>query len=114
MVNRELSNRFSPKDKEIGETIIKLKNLSSVYNPKLQEISLDVRAGEILGIGGLVGVGRTELFECIFSLRMVAEGDIYLEGKEFLKSQKNAKSARISMVIEEHSATSIFLMMDIR
>src|SRR3989339_180646 len=81
MVNRELGNRFPPKNKVIGETILKVDNLSSVYSPRLQDISFEVRAGEILGIGGLVGAGRTELLECIFGLRTVSEGAVFVHGK---------------------------------
>ncbi|MEA5032859.1 MAG: sugar ABC transporter ATP-binding protein [Sphaerochaeta sp.] len=114
MVNRELGNRFPPKNKVIGETILKVENLSSVYSPRLQDISFEVRAGEILGIGGLVGAGRTELLECIFGLRTVAEGAVFVHGKDVLKSNRNAKYSGIAMVTEERRETGIFPMMDIR
>jgi methyl-galactoside transport system ATP-binding protein len=114
MVNRELGNRFPPKNKVIGETILKVENLSSVYNPRLQDVSFEVRAGEILGIGGLVGAGRTELLECIFGLRTVAEGSVFVHGKDVLKSNRNAKYSGIAMVTEERRETGIFPMMDIR
>jgi len=114
MVNRELSNRFPPKEKSIGETILKVEHLSSLYNPKIQDISFEVRAGEILGIGGLVGAGRTELLECIIGLRTVASGSIQVDGKDILKSRKKVKDAGIAMVTEERRETGIYPMLDIR
>jgi len=114
MVNRELSKRFPPKDKKIGETILKIEHLGSLYSPKIQDVSFEVRAGEILGIGGLVGAGRTELLECIIGLRTVEAGSIQVDGKDILKSRKKVKDAGIAMVTEERRETGIFPMMDIR
>ncbi len=114
MVNRELSNRFPPKDKKIGETILKIEHLSSLYSPKIQDISFEVRAGEILGIGGLVGAGRTELLECIIGLRTVEAGSVQVDGKDILKSRKKVKDAGIAMVTEERRETGIYPMLDIR
>ena len=114
MVNRELSNRFPPKIKKIGETILKVEHLSSLYSPKIQDISFEVRAGEILGIGGLVGAGRTELLECIIGLRTVEAGSVQVDGKDILKSRKKVKDAGIAMVTEERRETGIFPMLDIR
>lgn len=114
MVNRELSNRFPPKEKKIGETILKVEHLSSLYSPKIHDISFEVRAGEILGIGGLVGAGRTELLECIIGLRTVEAGSVQVNGKDILKSRKKVKDAGIAMVTEERRETGIYPMLDIR
>lgn len=114
MVNRELSNRFPPKGKQIGQPILKVEHLHSVYDPKIQDISFEVRAGEILGIGGLVGAGRTELLECMFGLRSVQSGSVYVDGKDILKSHRHAKYAGLAMVTEERRETGIYPMMDIR
>ena len=114
MVNRELGNRFPPKENEIGETVLKVEHLTSLYNPKIQDVSFEVRAGEILGIGGLVGAGRTELLECIIGLRTVAAGSVQVDGKDVLKSRKKNKNAGIAMVTEERRETGIYPMLDIR
>lgn len=63
MVGRSLDNRFPPVDNTPGKTIFSVKNLSTKYAPHLQDISFDVREGEIFGLYGLVGAGRTELLE---------------------------------------------------
>ena len=69
MVGRSLDNRFPPVDNEPGEKILSVQNLSSKYAPKIQNVSFDIRKGEIFGFYGLVGAGRTELLETIFGIR---------------------------------------------
>ena len=69
MVGRSLDNRFPPVDNTPGETILSVQNISTKYAPKLQNISFDIKKGEIFGFYGLVGAGRTELLETIFGIR---------------------------------------------
>ncbi len=81
MVGRSLDNRFPPVDNTPGETILSVQNISTKYAPKLQNISFDIKKGEIFGFYGLVGAGRTELLETIFGIRTKAEGNIVYDGK---------------------------------
>ena len=81
MVGRSLDNRFPPVDNTPGETILSVQNISTKYAPKLQNISFDIKKGEIFGFYGLVGAGRTELLETIFGIRTRAEGNIVYDGK---------------------------------
>ena len=74
MVGRSLDNRFPPVDNTPGEVILSVQNLSTKFEPHLQDISFDVREGEIFGLYGLVGAGRTELLETIFGVRTRAAG----------------------------------------
>lgn len=113
MVNREMSDRFPPKDNTIGDVVLEVKNLSSVYSPRLEDISLEVRAGEILGIGGLVRSGRTELLEAIFGLRKIAGGTITIRGKTS-EHKRAAKELGLALLTEERRATGIFPLLDIR
>ena len=76
MVGRSLDNRFPPVDNTPGETILSVQNISTKYAPKLQNISFDIKKGEIFGFYGLVGAGRTELLETIFGIRTKAEGNV--------------------------------------
>ena len=76
MVGRSLDNRFPPVDNTPGEVILSVQNISTKYAPKLQNISFDIKKGEIFGFYGLVGAGRTELLETIFGIRTRAEGNI--------------------------------------
>lgn len=113
MVNREIGNRFPPKDKKIGDVLLKVDGLCSVYDPKLADVSFEVRAGEIFGIGGLVGAGRTELLECLCGLRTVECGSVSINGCA-CKSTKGAVRSDMELLTEERRATGIYPLMDIR
>ena len=67
MVGRELTNRFPPKSNTPGKEIINVKNLSGAYS-NVKDVSFSLREGEILGIAGLAGAGRSELLETIFGI----------------------------------------------
>ena len=81
LVGRSLDNSFPAVDNEPGEKILSVLNLSSKYAPKIQNVSFDIRKGEIFGFYGLVGAGRTELLETIFGIRTRAEGNVIYDGK---------------------------------
>src|SRR5574344_2490417 len=76
MVGRSLTNRFPPVDNTPGEPILKIDNLSTMYEPFLKDITFEVKKGEIFGLYGLVGAGRSELLESIFGLRQLSTGNI--------------------------------------
>ena len=69
MVGRDLTNRFPEKTNRPGETILKVENLTATYQPSIQDVSFDLRKGEILGVAGLVGSKRTEIVESLFGIR---------------------------------------------
>lgn len=109
MVGRSLESRFPPLTNEPGDVILQVKNLSTKFNPKLQNISFDVRKGEIFGIYGLVGAGRSELLECLFGIRTIAEGEIIYKGKRiFFKSPKDAMKHNFALVTEERKFNGMF------
>lgn len=114
MVGRSLDNRFPPVDNKPGEVIFSVENLSTKYAPKLQNISFDIRKGEIFGLYGLVGAGRTELLETIFGVRTRAAGNIMYDGKvmNFL-SPKDAMDHGFALITEERKANGLFLKGDI-
>jgi rhamnose transport system ATP-binding protein len=80
MVGRDLSSGISKRAVEHGETVLELRRLSS-SQAGIRDISLTVRRGEILGLAGLVGSGRTQLAEAIFGLRQVDAGEILVDGR---------------------------------
>ena len=94
MVGRSLESRFPPVDNQPGKTILSVQHLSTKYAPHLQDVTFDVREGEIFGLYGLVGAGRTELLETIFGVRTRAAGRVYFRGKpdELHKSQGGHQS----------------------
>ena len=81
MVGRELSAVFPKREVEIGETIFELKYLGS-REVGISNINLSVRAGEIVGVAGLIGAGRTELAKVIFGIVESDAGEILLRGKQ--------------------------------
>ncbi len=114
MVVRSLDNRFPPVDNTPGETILSVQNLSTKYAPKLQNISFDVKKGEIFGLYGLVGAGRTELLETIFGMRTRAAGNVIYDGKMMnFASPKDAMNHGFALITEERKANGLFLKADI-
>ena len=113
MVGRELTERFPPKTNEIGDISLSVENLSARYAP-IRDISFNARSGEIVGIAGLGGAGRTELLECIFGVRARREGRISLYGKVLSnKTPLESKRAGFALLTEERRATGIFGILDI-
>ena len=110
MVGRSLDNRFPPVDNQPGDTILSIQHLSTKFEPHLQDITFDVRKGEIFGLYGLVGAGRTELLETIFGIRTRAAGRIYF--RDHLMSFENARDAMdygFALITEERKANGLFL-----
>ena len=114
MVGRSLENRFPPVDNEPKDTILSVQHLSTKYEPHLQDISFDVREGEIFGLYGLVGAGRTELLETIFGVRTRAAGYVYFNGRRMtFNSAREAMDHGFAMITEERKANGLFLKGDL-
>ena len=113
MVGRELTNRFPPKDNVPGEAILEVENLSGKYT-RLKEASFQLRKGEILGIAGLDGSGRTEVLENLFGSMTKGSGTIRLHGKEIKnRNPRESIKNRFALLTEERRATGIFGIRDI-
>lgn len=109
MVGRSLDKRFPDVDNVPGRDYLEIKNLSTKYAPQLEDISFTVRKGEIFGLYGLVGAGRSELLESIFGVRTVSKGEIFLDGKPVrFKSPKDAMAYNFAMVTEERKLNGMF------
>lgn len=114
MVGRELTNVFPPKDNVPGEVQLEVKNLSALYQ-HLQDVSFNLHKGEILGIAGLVGAGRTEVLENLFGLATVKDGEIIKDGKAIRnKNSRMAKKNGFAMITEERRVTGILGPLNIR
>ena len=79
MVGRNLNDYYPKREVKIGDVIFEVNNLNSGKETK--NVSFNIRSGEILGLYGLVGSGRTETALAIFGLRSISSGEIFLEGK---------------------------------
>ena len=114
MVGRSLDNRFPPVDNEPQNVVLSVQNLSTKYEPHLQDITFDVRQGEIFGLYGLVGAGRTELLETIFGIRTRAAGRVYFKNHLMnFNSAKEAMDHGFAMITEERKANGLFLKGDL-
>ncbi len=109
MVNREMTNRFPPKDNVPGEVLMDVSHLTGKYMPTCQDVSFQLRAGEVLGVAGLVGSRRTELLSTIFGIMSKESGEITLRGKPINnKSARHSIKNGFAMLTEERRATGIF------
>jgi len=114
MVGRSLESRFPAVDNTPGDTILSVQHLSTKYAPHLQDVSFDVREGEIFGLYGLVGAGRTELLETIFGVRTRAAGRVYFKNRLMnFNSAKEAIQHGFAMITEERKANGLFLKCDL-
>lgn len=111
MVGRTLDNVYPKAQVELGEVILKVENLcSDVFSG----VSFEVHRGEICGIGGLVGAKRTEILECIFGLRPVTGGKIYVYGKEYTpKSPQDAIKLDIAFATEDRKKSGLVLCLPV-
>ncbi len=117
MVGRELSDRFPKRESHVGEVMMEVKNWN-VYHPLYSErkivddVSINVRKGEVLGISGLMGAGRTELAMSIFgkSYGENISGQVFIQGKEVhLNSVQDAIKHKLAYVTEDRKGNGLIL-----
>lgn len=113
MVGRELTQIFHKEEAEIGEVVLSVRNLCR--EGKFRDISFDLRKGEILGLAGLMGAGRTEVMESIFGIAGYDSGEIYIKGeKANIKSPKDAIKYRMAFLTEDRKKTGIMSVLSVR
>lgn len=107
MVGREMAIEYPRRDHEIGDVVFEARH---IYSQKVQDISFKVHAGEILGIGGLVGAGRTETIRAIFGADLMYSGETLLEGKTLrIRHPKDAIGAGMGFVTEDRKRQGLLL-----
>ncbi len=117
MVGRELKSLFPDKtNKPQDEVVLKVENLSSPNPLSFQDCSFELRKGEVLGVGGLVGAQRTELMEAIYGLRDIQSGGkIIHQGKEInIKRPQDAIRDGIALVTEDRRHNGIFGVLSVK
>ena len=113
MVGRALSNRFPPKISTPGEVVFRTEGLSSRF-ARVKNVSLTLRRGEIVGLAGLAGAGRSELMENIFGISTRSGGKLFLGEQEIAnKNPREAIRNGFAFVTEERRANGIFGILDI-
>lgn len=114
MVGRELTNRCPPKNNKIGGELLRVEGLSGEYS-HLRDVSFVAHRGEVLGIAGLDGSGRTEVLETLFGVATRRSGEITLNGKKIKNSNaRDSIKNGFALLTEERRATGIFGILNIR
>lgn len=109
MVGRSLEKRYPDVDNVPGDYIFEVKGLTTKYEPVLEDISFRVRKGEIFGIYGLVGAGRSELLEALFGVRTIASGEMIYDGKRlYFADSRDAMDHGFALVTEERKFNGMF------
>jgi ABC-type sugar transport system ATPase subunit len=113
MVDREVNELFPKQESAIGEVILQVKGLT--VDGEFEDISFDLRKGEILGVAGLMGAGRTELMETIVGARRPSRGEIYFKGEKIVNNiPGDAIKRGIAMVPEDRKKNGVFLKLSIK
>jgi rhamnose transport system ATP-binding protein len=113
MIGREVSHIYPPSESAAGKVVLSLKNLGCGASG-VKNVSLDVRAGEVVGLAGLVGAGRTELARVLFGLTPADSGEIFLNGERIqISSTPEAVAHGIAYVPEDRRRHGVILEMPI-
>lgn len=113
MVGRTLTNYYVRDFLPAEEVILKVENLKD--GDKVENVSFELRKGEIIGFAGLVGAGRSEAMQAIFGLSKDVSGDIYIEGKKVsIKEPKDAIKNGLALVPESRKEQGLYLLQDVK
>ena len=109
MVNREMSNRFPPKNNKVGKVLLDVKGLTGMYEPTCHDVTFQLHEGEVLGVAGLVGSRRTELLNTLFGYFTKGGGEVDMRGKKIENvTTDEARNNGFALITEERRATGIF------
>lgn len=113
MVGRSLEEEFPKRTPCLGEEMLAIKNLNT--DAKLKDIDLTIRKGEVVGLFGLVGAGRTELARAIFGIDPIKSGALSLEGNSLkIKNPKDAINSGIAFATEDRKSQGLILSMSVK
>jgi ribose transport system ATP-binding protein len=113
MVGREIKQVYPTREAMIGPEVLRVEGLSRP--PVLRDVSFTLRRGEVLGLGGLMGAGRTEVARAIFGADSGVAGRVFLEGEEVkIRSPKDAIAAGIALLTEDRKRDGLALGLPLR
>ena len=108
MIGREIGERYPQRNVKIGEEVIRVEGLT--HEKMFKDVNFSVRAGEVLGVSGLMGAGRTEIMQAIFGNLPIVSGKVFIEGKEVhIKNPKQAIEAGIGFITEDRKTEGLLL-----
>ncbi|MFN7008639.1 MAG: sugar ABC transporter ATP-binding protein [Allorhizobium sp.] len=112
MVGREITQMFPKEDVPLGDVVLSVKNLT--LDGVFRDVSFDVRAGEILGVAGLVGSGRSNVAETLFGVTPASSGTIEIDGKPVrIDSPTVAIHHRMAFLTEDRKETGCLLILNV-
>lgn len=120
MIGREISDLYPQRQNVIGDEIMRAENLTVAHpyiakRNLIEKVSFSVRAGEVLGIGGMVGAGRSEVCMALYGMMPIKAGKVFIDGKEVhIRNSKDAVANGISMVSEDRKHYGLNFMWDIQ
>jgi ribose transport system ATP-binding protein len=113
MIGRELNEMFPPRKARIGAPVLEVRGLQA--GPMVQDVSFTVHEGEVLGLSGLVGSGRTEALRAVFGADRLDAGEVRLDGRLMkAKSPRDAVNAGIGMLPEDRKHQGVLLDLSVR
>ncbi|MEZ4630490.1 MAG: sugar ABC transporter ATP-binding protein [Deinococcales bacterium] len=113
MVGRTIDKLFPKQDSKLGEVVLEVRNLST--EPHSRNISFHLRAGEILGLAGLVGSGRSETAQAIFGTLPITTGEIFIKGQKVkIQEPRDAVRHGIAYVPEDRGSQGLIKAMNLR
>jgi ABC-type sugar transport system ATPase subunit len=112
MISRSIKSFFPKEAAAIGDTVLKVEHLQS--GPRVKDVSFELKRGEILGLTGLLGAGRTETVRCIFGLDPMNSGNVWLFGREVnFQSPREAVMNGIALMSENRKEEGLVLNMSV-
>ncbi|MBN8433205.1 sugar ABC transporter ATP-binding protein [Priestia flexa] len=113
MVGRSLTDRFPSRQTKIGETVLELKSLTRKH--AFHDISFSVKSGEVVGVAGLMGAGRTEIMRAIFGMDAIDSGEVWVNNKPVkIKTPDEAVKYGIGFITEDRKDEGLVLDFSIR
>ncbi|MBR2954875.1 MAG: sugar ABC transporter ATP-binding protein, partial [Ruminococcus sp.] len=108
MIGREIGERFPARDAKIGKEMLRVEGLTK--GKTFKDVNFSVKAGEVLGVSGLMGAGRTEIMHAIFGNLPFESGKIFIEGKEVtIRNAREAINAGIGFITEDRKTEGLLL-----
>jgi ABC-type sugar transport system ATPase subunit len=113
MVNRPIDALFPARHAVIGDVLLEVEGLSSAG--RFEDVSFQLRAGEVLGIGGLIGAGRTEVLKAIYGALPISRGRIRVQSREVaIRTPRDAIAAGVALVPEDRKAEGLVMSFPVR
>ncbi len=108
MIGREIGERYPQRNVSIGEEVLRVEGLT--HQKFFKDVNFSVRAGEVLGVSGLMGAGRTEIMQAIFGNMPIVSGKVYINGQEArIKNPRQAIAAGIGFITEDRKTEGLLL-----